>query len=392
MPFQRKTLTQLMVDAASDLDASLKGADSLLPVGFLPALAKALPAAVNGLYGYLDYIALNSTPFTAQGEYADAWGALKGVLREAAVAAVRSVTFSNAQPGAPLPAGTLVVRGDGFQYTVQTAGVVAANGVVTVPVIAAVAGAAGNNAAGTVLTLGQAIAGIPSGGVDAGSVTVGADVELDAPYRTRYLRAYAKPPQGGSSDDYVTWALGVAGVTRAWTLRQGAGPGTVVVYVMLDSAEAAFNGFPQGNNGVATGETRVVVPATGDQLEVANALFAVQPVLGVVYVTAPLPNNLTFTISGGAAWSAATKSAVSAAINVVLLASGAPGGIVDNQGNPIGKINVSDIEAAIAAVPGTEGFVITAIAASAGAVTPGSIGNITSNTGCLPVLQTVTYV
>jgi uncharacterized phage protein gp47/JayE len=46
----------------------------------------------------------------------------------------------------------------------------------------------------------------------------------------------------------------VPGVTRAWCAPNGFGSGTVVVYTMWDSAEAAHNGFPQGTDGVSQNE------------------------------------------------------------------------------------------------------------------------------------------
>ena len=53
--------------------------------------------------------------------------------------------------------------------------------------------------------------------------------------------------------------------------------------------------------------------------------------------------------------------------------------------------NMSAIEAAIAAVNGSAGFVITNVDASAGTVTPGAAGNIVSNAGCLPALASITW-
>jgi len=194
------------------------------------------------------------------------------------------------------------------------------------------------------------------------------------------LEVYAAPPQGGSTSDYEDWALEVAGVTRAWITGNGMGPGTVVVYFMMDDTEAAFNGFPQGTNGVASAEDRDT-PATGDQLVVANALFSQQPVTALVYAVAPGQNVLNFTIAGLAGASAATKAALNAAIAAALLVGAKTGGTTQ----------LSVIEAAIAGLPAAAGFVITNIAASAGTVTPGPTGNVISNTGYLPVLGVVTY-
>ena len=106
-----------------------------------------------------------------------------------------------------------------------------------------------------------------------------------------------------------------------------------------------------------------------------------QPVTPIIYAVSPRPNSLTFTIAGLAGASATLKGAIASAITAALLASAVPGGVT----------NMSAIEAAIAAVNGSAGFVITNVDASAGAVTPGAAGNIVSNAGCLPALASITW-
>ncbi len=160
------------------------------------------------------------------------------------------------------------------------------------------------------------------------------------------------------------------------------GAGTVVVYVMLDAANSAFGGFPQGTNGVAPADTRGAA-ATGDQLTVANYLYQpfYQPVIALVYVVAPIANAVAFTISGLSSAGTTVQNAVKAAISDVFLRLGSPGGVVD----------MSAIESAIAAISGTAGFVITAASCPNGTVTPGAAGNIDCNAGYLPTLGVVTF-
>ena len=186
------------------------------------------------------------------------------------------------------------------------------------------------------------------------------------------LTAYRAPPRGGSQSDYVVWALTVPGVTRAWCVPHGYGAGTVLVYVMLDAVEVAFGGFPQGVNGVATGENRATA-ATGDQLAVANLILPLQPVTALVYALAPTANVVPFTISGLASSSAATRTAIAAAISGVLTTYGSITGAATT-------VALSLVASAVAAVPLTTGFVI---------VTPAA--NISSPSGALPVLGAVTY-
>jgi uncharacterized phage protein gp47/JayE len=161
-------------------------------------------------------------------------------------------------------------------------------------------------------------------------------------------------------------------VTRAWCLPHVDGAGTVAIYIMLDIAQAVNGGFPQGNNGRAVGEPRGVA-ATGDQLAVADAIYPLQPVTALVNVRAPTPNVVNITIEGMASASTQTKNAVAAAIRQALLDQGSVGATPTT-------VSMSYLVSAIAALPNTTGFVITAPA-----------GNIVSPAGALPTLGTITW-
>jgi uncharacterized phage protein gp47/JayE len=377
MPFPRATLAQTRQQIAADIAAELPGVDALLRYSNLGIIGSVQAGLTNGMMGYLDWIALQSTPFTATDEYLEGWAALKGVVRKPATAATGTVAFASA--GGTIPAGTPVNRTDGVGY-VTTAAAAAVNGAVVAPVAALVTGAAGSADAGTAFSLGAGVSGVVNTGYATAAITGGADIETDAELRGRMLVAYSAPAQGGSITDYGTWALAVPGVTRAWIKPAAMGPGTLAVLFMMDDAESAHGGFPQGTNGVAAYEGRDTA-ATGDQFAVANHLFGLQSVTALVYAVAPIANQLTLTIAGVPGASATVKTAVGAAVAAALLTDAVPGGIT----------NVSAIEAAVAAVPGTGGFVITSIACSAGTITPGAAGNISSNAGALPVLAGIIW-
>jgi uncharacterized phage protein gp47/JayE len=372
MPFARPLLSDLTTQVASDIASSVPGSDPLLRIGNLKITGKAQAGLAHLHYGYLDWISKQAVPWTSTDEYLAGWGALKSVYLKGAAPATGNVTF----PGSSgtILAGTQVVRGDGVIYTTNADATVSGSSV-TVAVTATTPGANGNCDSGTALTLGTAVTGIQSGGTATGAFTGGADVETQAAFSSRVMSAFQTSPQGGAQGDYKTWTLAVPGVTRAWVAPNGFGTGTVVVYFMMDVSEAAHNGFPQGTNGVSAndqgpgGVPRGTV-ATGDQLTVANAIIALQPVTALVYACAPIQNTVNFTISGLSSSSTTTRNAISAAIAGVFLANGAPGG----------TINLSDIESAIGAVSGTAGFVITSPS-----------GNITNATGNLPVLGSINY-
>ncbi|NYH21378.1 baseplate J/gp47 family protein [Paraburkholderia bryophila] len=385
MPFARPTLTQLRAQVAADIQASPNGSDPLLRFSALKVLGTALAGLANLQYGYTDWVSLQSNPFTATEEFLEAWAALKGIYREAATQAGSvtpgQVTFPASSSTASIPIGSPLTRGDGVAFTTTSLGVVVGNSV-TVNAVAnadptGLTGAFGNCAVGTVMNLGTAIAGISSTGSVTTAFTGGADVEIDASLRPRMLFAYQNPPQGGAVKDYITWASEVNGVTRAWCNANGFGAGTVVVYTMFDVTEALNGGFPQGVNGVATLETRGTPTATLDLLTVANWIYPLRPATALVWSVAPMQQVVNFTISGTASFSAATKAAIQSAISGIFVLYGSPLSTTAGQN---GTIYLSYIESAIAAISGTQGFVIAA-----------PTGNIVGTTGQLPVLGTITW-
>ncbi len=344
MPFARPTLTQLRSQVLADIASSdLPQADSLLRRAVLRVLGTVQAGLANLFFGYLDWVAKQATPFTATDEYAESWGALVNVTRKPATFAQLQLSFAGAT-GTPLQTGTPASLNSGFGYVATAAGTW--NGTtVTVPVQATVAGSAGNADVGTQVRLGTAIVGIGSVGTVTAILAEGADVETDDSLKARYLAEYAAPPHGGDQSDYVEWALAVPGVTRAWCLPHGLGPGTVQVYVMLDGN--ATGGFPVGTAGCATAEDRDVA-ATGDLLTVANAIFPLQPVTALVYSCPPAPAPQAFVInnvsipSGGAA-----------------LVEQALADMFVRLATPLGAVVLpSQIEAAIASVPGISAFTL----------------------------------
>jgi uncharacterized phage protein gp47/JayE len=356
-----------------DITASdLPNADGFLRRAVLRVLAWVQAGFAYLHYGYLDWISLQSTPFTSTGEFLEGWAALAPtpVLRQAPTAASGSGTWSGVVDTL-LPGGTLCARDDGVQFTTAADATVSGGGTVTATVVAVVAGSNGNTDNGAPLTLGTTIGGIESDGTASTALTGGADLEADGPLHNRMLESYAAPPHGGNNADFVTWALEVTGVTRAWCAIP-AGLGTVTVYFMMDEAEAAFGGFPQGTNGVATLETRGSA-ATGDQLAVANYIYPLRAVTMEVFAVAPQASAQNFTIAGLSTITTAQKAQVSAALTTLFLQEDSPLGTT--------SIEQSDCAGAVTAIGGLPSF----------AITSPSSWPITSSAGFLFTLGTVTY-
>lgn len=368
MPFARPTLTDLRQLALQDVYAAL-GVRGLLRFSVLRVLSWVQAGMAHLHYGYLDWISRESVPFTSTDEYIEAWAGLVGIFRKPAAASTGTVVVTGTA-GVVISVGTVLRRaGDAAGYTTSSAATIGGGGTVAVAVSAQVPGAASNADADTAMAFGSPITGV-TGVALSGPLAGGADVELDAPFRTRMLQRWAAAPQGGDAADYVQWALAVPGVTRAWCRPLGAGAGSVTIYTMWDQAEASHNGFPQGTNGVATAETRDT-PAAGDQLAVANAIYPLRPVTALVYSVAPTAYGIGFTIHPATSVNGTVQALVNAAIDDVFVALATPLNI---------ELQISPFENAIAAVPGMPDFTLSSPASP-----------ILAPMGALPVRGSVTY-
>lgn len=369
MPFKFPSLSTLQSQAISDITtANLPTSNgSLLRNSILKVLAWVQAGFAFGHYGFLQWIANESVPFTSHGEYLEAWAALKGVYRTAASASVGTVTFMGTN-GTDIPSGTIVSRSDGVQYRTTADGVISGSTIV-IPVAAVTTGNTTNDDAGDTYTLASPIAGINSTAFSS-AMTGGSDIESDSLLRTRMLIVYASPPAGGNKNDYLEWALSVPGVTRAWVSPNLNGLGTVTVFTMFDVTESAFNGFPQGTAGGATDEVRIA-PATGDLLAVANYIFPLRPVTALVFSVAPVPQTINVEIANLSPSSGALQAAIIASISRALT----------NIGDPTGSsVYQSEISTAIESVPGVNWFTL---------VSPSS--PVAIAIGSIPVLGTITW-
>jgi uncharacterized phage protein gp47/JayE len=370
MPYARPTLTALRNKANEDITSSgVPGLDGLLRNAVLRVLAWVMAGLAYEEYGYVDWIARQSNPFTATDEFLEAWAALIGIYRKDATPAIGQAQFLVGTPGTFVASGTAMTRQDAIPYTTTADATVDASGTLVVPIIAAANGATTNCDAGTPIGFDTPIAGISNAGVIlAPGCTGGADQEKDPDLRTRMLAKYRAPPQGGAVADYEQWALEVPGVTRAWVQSGGAGPGSVVVRFMLDDAQAAHEGFPQGTDGVSSNEPRGIA-ATGDQLAVADHIWPVQPVTALVYAMAPERWPIDVTLLALEPNTPDMQAQIIASINDMYLVKAEIGG----------TIYPSDLYEAILATPEIVHFTMSEPALP-----------ITADPGALPIMGTLT--
>lgn len=313
--FARPELPQLIATIRSDLLTRFQQ-DVVLRRMDAEVYARVQAAAVHTLYGYLDYLARNMLPDLCDEDWLYRHARIKRCPRKDAVAASGFARWDGIGGTPTLPAGTQIQRDDQVTFT-TTQTVRASGGLLRVPVVADVAGTAGNTDDGTALRLGTPVSGIPSTGY-ADTLNGGDDVEELETWRARVMERYYWIPQGGADPDYVIWAKEIAGITRAWTFRHYQGIGTVGVMVATsDPANPA-----PGDDVVQTVREHILprAPVAGSGLFVFAAAEKVIPVTIALAKDTP-----------------EIRTAVTAELNSLML----------RDGQPSGKVYVSRISEAI---------------------------------------------
>lgn len=282
MAFNRPTLEELIARAIADINSRIAGADALMRRAVLRVLANVNALGVHGLYGHQAYIARQILVDQADGEHLARHAAIWGTSRLAGTVASGPVDCTGTD-GAEILAGSLLLRGDGTEYAVQSS-VTISGGVATVTVDSSLVAADANALAGVTLTFVSPAVGVdPTGTVGTGGLIGGSDPETDAALRARTLDRIRQPPRGGHEADYVGWALEVAGTTRAWAFGRQPGIGQVTVLfvqdndpvsILPDAAEiTAMEAFLDTHVDPESGQT-VGRPATAELIVLAPNLSA----------------------------------------------------------------------------------------------------------------------
>jgi uncharacterized phage protein gp47/JayE len=230
-----------------DYVLSQLGAKAMIPNSVLRIMSDAKAGLAHLTLLYLDWLAKQLMPDTAEKEWLDRHGIIwlsnadgsKG--RKAAAYASGTVQFEGTQ-GAVVPLGTLLVGANSVQYQTVTEATVGSGGFGTAEAVALTAGIVGNLPDGVAIAPAQPLGGITSVTVH-GDMTGGVDQETDDQLRERILFRIQNPPMGGSQADYVRWAFEVPGVTRAWAASEQ-GPGTITTRFLMDDVHSDNYGLP----------------------------------------------------------------------------------------------------------------------------------------------------
>jgi uncharacterized phage protein gp47/JayE len=306
MPFNRPTLSDLITRSRGDIETRLPGAGSALRHSVLDVLARMHGGAVSGVYGYLDFLARQIFPDTAEGDFLARHASTWGIRRKAAVAATGTATATGVN-GTAIAAGIEALRIDGRAYRVTEPATIA-GGSAVLALEAVEAGPEADLTPGTELTLSSAVLGVNAIITVTAAGTKGAIEEDDANLLVRLLDRIRTPPQGGSSNDYRAWALAQPGVTRAWVYPGWMGAGTVGVAFVMDQRED-------------------IIPLPGDIEAVQAALDLLRPVTAQVVVFAPTPEPLDVVLRV-APNTPAVRAAVEAELADFLARDAQPGGTI----------------------------------------------------------------
>lgn len=274
MAFDTPTLPTLIQRADADLSAkaaqTLRRSDQVV-------LARVHGGATSGLHGHVAWAADQILPDKCDEDMLLRIAKLRlKVPRRDAASSTGSVTFPG-QVGGVIDAGAIMQTGDNRRYAVVNSVTFAATQA-TVTVTAVDAGALGDVEPGTAMTLSSPALGVSDQGVvGAAGITGGVDQETIETLRGRVIRSYRVVPQGGAQDDYVTWALEIPGITRAWCVRKYMGPGTVGLFVVRDDDDDPL--------------------PNADELAAYKAYIeALRPVTAELYVLAPVAKAIAFQI------------------------------------------------------------------------------------------------
>ncbi len=220
-------------------------ADASSPNTVLGATARIVGMSAFGLYLYQSYLADELWPDTAQ-DNLDRIAGIWGLTRIPAAAASGSVSVTGTV-NAALPGAIALADASGNGYTTG-AGATLSGGAATLTVSANTAGAQGNLAAGTVLTVVSGLAALSpqTATVLAPGFSGGAPVESNAALQLRVLARIRQRGRGGSVADYQQWAEAAsAAVAYTGVVPDWAGPGSVGVFLagagpsVLTSAEVS---------------------------------------------------------------------------------------------------------------------------------------------------------
>jgi uncharacterized phage protein gp47/JayE len=315
MPWATPTLRKVRENVRDNITSSLYGA-AYVGNNVLRVMGDTMSATCHLVLRYIDWLALQLLPLTAEVEWldkhADIWlvNADGTVGRKAATYAEGICTFTGSFGGIIIPAGTQLVSRQTIGYeTLEDVLTSSAQQATPGRVRALDPGADSNLEQGDELAMQPALTNVDTLAV-VDSMTGGTDEENDEDLRIRVLQRIRQPPMGGAAHDYIRWALAVPGVTRAWVTPLEMGIGTVTVRVLFDDLRADDDGWPRDN----------------DLQSVTDYIDTVRPVaVKDFFVVAPIKQFIDVHIRALDPDNPETRASIEASLDDMLFNYAAPG-------------------------------------------------------------------
>ncbi|WP_182869750.1 baseplate J/gp47 family protein [Bradyrhizobium diazoefficiens] len=326
MPWSTPTLRDVRSLVRDAVNASLPGADANVPNSVLRVLSDNQGALCHLTLQYIDWLALQLLPDTAETEWLDRHGDIWLVNadgstgRKMAALASGTASFQGTIDGTVLPAHTQLQSAVGMPagsdspYEVVTyetlADIITSSAAPVEGAIRALdPGSFGNLPTDASLSITIPVPGV-STTAQVVALTGGTDDETDEQLRGRILRRIQQPPMGGAAHDYEAWALAVPGVTRAWTVANEMGIGTMTTRFLMDDLRADDDGWPRPE----------------DIAAVADYIDKMRPVaVKDCYVVAPIKQFIDMTIADLVPDSEEVKAEIEASLRSMLKLMAAPG-------------------------------------------------------------------
>ena len=173
-------------------------------------------------------------PQTAEGEFLDRHAQLRGITRKEAAPATGVIRFTageTADAARTIPVGTVCMTAGRVRFETTEEGAIQPGELTAdVPAQAAEAGSAGNVAAGSVVVMAVAPAGVAAC-TNPEPCTGGADRETDEGLRERVMDSFRRLPNGANAAFYQQEALSFPEVAAATVVARPRGVGTVDVFL-----------------------------------------------------------------------------------------------------------------------------------------------------------------
>jgi len=315
MPWNTPTLRDVRGQVRDYVQSTLPGSDANVPNSVLRVLSDSQGGLCHLTLQYIDWLALQLLPDTAETEWLDRHGKIWLVNADGSTGRkmptlAHGIVEFTGQAGFPVPKGTQLDYVSN-QMSFETMADIVLDGALPtqVAVRALDPGIAGNLPTGTKVSMALVLPGVDQT-AEVVDMTGGTDIESDEQLRARVLRRIQQPPMGGAAHDYEAWALAVPGVTRAWCYPLEMGIGTVTLRFMMDDLRADNDGFPLQE------DVDAVEAYVNSKRPVAVKDF---------FVVAPLKQEITCIIDNLVPDTPAVRGEIEASLREMLRTLAAPG-------------------------------------------------------------------